>query len=82
MVIDYKEYVEKAKGLWGKYSFNQRLIIAGVAVVTLAVFLAVVLWINKPEYKVLFTNLTPEDASRVVTMLQGEKIPYSLENSG
>jgi flagellar M-ring protein FliF len=51
-------------------------------VVVLAAFLALMLWINKPEYKVLFTNLTPEDANRVVTTLQNEKIPYSLESNG
>jgi len=82
MAIEYKEYVDKAKATWGKYSFNQRLIISGVAVVTLAGFMALVFWLNRPEYHVLFTNLTPEDANRVVTMLQGEKVPYSLESNG
>jgi len=82
MAIDYKEYTEKAKAVWEKFTLSQRLIIGGVAVVTFAALFALVLWINKPEYKVLFTNLTPEDANRVVTMLQSEKIRYSLENNG
>jgi len=82
MDIEYKEYVDKAKALWGKYSFNQRLLIGGVAVVVFAMLLTLTFWLNRPEHKVLFTNLTPEDANRVVTMLQAEKVPYSLENNG
>jgi len=82
MAVDYKEYVDKAKALWGKYSFNQRLLIGGVAAAVFAMLLALMFWLNRPEYKVLFTNLTPEDANRVVTTLQGEKVPYSLENNG
>ena len=82
MAIDYKDYVEKAKGFWGKRSLRQRLVIGGVSVAVLATLLALMLWINKPEYKVLFTNLTAEDANRVVTMLQNEKVPYSLTNNG
>ena len=83
MVINYREYVARAKELvWEKRSVSQRVIISGVAVFVLAGFLALMLWLNKPEYKVLFTNLTPEDANRVVTMLQGEKVPYALENNG
>jgi len=82
MAVDYKEYVEKAKEVWGKFSLTQRVIIGSVAVAVFAGLLTLMLWVNKPEYKVLFTNLTPEDANRVVTMLQGEKVPYSLENNG
>ncbi|MDR0466682.1 MAG: flagellar M-ring protein FliF [Deltaproteobacteria bacterium] len=82
MFLDYNNYVEKLKEFWGRFSFNQRLIVCGVTVFVLAGLLALTLWANKPEYKVLFTNLTPEDANRVVTMLQSDKIPYALENNG
>ncbi|MCL2124244.1 MAG: flagellar M-ring protein FliF, partial [Desulfovibrionaceae bacterium] len=82
MAVEYKEYVDKAKELWGRTTFNQRLVIGGVALATFAMLLALMFWLNKPEYKVLFTNLTPEDANRVVTMLQAEKVSYTLDNNG
>ncbi|MDR2695861.1 MAG: flagellar M-ring protein FliF [Deltaproteobacteria bacterium] len=83
MAVNYQEYIARAKEIcWEKRSVSQRIIIGGVSVFVLAGFLALMLWINKPEYKVLFTNLTPEDANRVVTMLQSEKTAYSLDNNG
>jgi len=82
MAFNFQEYMENIKEFWGKFTFSQRLLIGGVTMVVLAGLFALTLWANKPEYKVLFSNLTPEDANRVVTMLQGEKIPYALENNG
>lgn len=82
MPVNYKEYLDKAKAYWGGVSLNRRIVLGGVATLTLAGFIALMFWINKPEYKVLFSKLTPEDANRVVTLLQTEKIPYTLENNG
>ena len=82
MAINYSEYLEKLKELWGRFSLSQRIVIGFVATFVLAGFIILMVWMNKPEYKVLFSSLTPEDASRVVTLLQSEKISYSLENNG
>ncbi len=37
---------------------------------------------SKEEYAVLYTNLSPEDAGQVLTVLQEEKIPYKIEGNG
>ncbi len=79
---DFKEYFEKIKEFWSKFSITQRVIIAGVTVLTVAGFIALTVWINKPNYSLLYSNLSPEDANRVVTILQKDNIPYELTNNG
>lgn len=74
--------VEKMKDLWSKTTITQRMFMGGVAVIVMATFIGFMVWINKPEMKVLYSNLGAEDASRVVKALQADKTPYTLENSG
>ncbi len=76
------DVVQKAKGFWARISTSQRIFIAGLGVAVVAVFFGLVFWINQPDYRVLYSNLPPEDASRVVKMLQADKVPYKLENGG
>lgn len=74
--------VESAKNLWSGFSLTKRMIVAGIAVVVVAGFIGLAIWLNMPEYKLLYTNLSPEDASRIVKMLQTDKVSYRLENDG
>ena len=55
------------------------LVAAGATLLSIA--LAVV-FINQPEYKILFTNLSTEDAGQITARLQEKKIPYQLSPSG
>lgn len=74
--------VQKAKGFWSRISTSQRIFIAGLSVAVVGVFFGLVFWINQPDYRVLYSNLPPEDASRVVKLLQADKVTYKLENNG
>lgn len=72
----------KMQELWGKTTITQRMFLGGLAVVVMASFIGFMVWINKPDMKVLYSNLGPEDASRVVKSLQADKMPYTLESNG
>jgi len=61
---------------------SKRLSIIIVAVVTLASIGAFVLFINQKEYRPLFSNLSTEDAGKIVVVLQGKKIPYKVSSAG
>jgi len=69
-------------GFWTDRTMSQRLLIAGLAVSVIISFALMIFWMNKPDYKVLMSNLYPEDASRIVAMLQGEKEDYVLGENG
>jgi flagellar M-ring protein FliF len=76
------EYWSKIHGFWSDRTAAQRILIAGLAVSVVVAFALMIYWMNKPDYKVLMTNLYPEDASRVVGMLQASKEDYVLDDNG
>lgn len=73
---------EKAVSFWKGISLTQRIFVGGLAIVLLVAFAAFMYWLNKPNFGVLYSNLSPEDANRVVNLLQAEKVEYRLENNG
>jgi len=60
----------------------QRILVIGLCVSVIAVFLLMLFWFNQTSYKVLYSNLYQEDASRVVAFLEKEKIDYKIEGNG
>lgn len=45
-------------------------------------FIALVLWVNKPDFQVLFANLETADAARIMQKLNEKKTPYELKEGG
>jgi flagellar M-ring protein FliF len=71
-----------ATAIWVKMTLTQRILSAGCAVVLLSVAIGTAIWLNRPEYRVLYSNLGPEDASHVVKALQADKVRYQLADNG
>ncbi|MDL2217011.1 flagellar M-ring protein FliF, partial [Desulfovibrio sp. OttesenSCG-928-M14] len=67
---------------WTGISVTQRMFVGALAVLTVAIFIGLIVWLNQAEYSTLYANLTPEDAAKVVKNLEGQKIPYRLEQNG
>ncbi|MDE7371971.1 MAG: flagellar M-ring protein FliF [Desulfovibrio sp.] len=74
--------VDNLKGLWARLNMIQRVAVAGGAVALVACAIGLSLWAGRVEYKVLYSNLGPEDASSVVKALQADKTPYQLADNG
>ncbi|NOY44092.1 MAG: flagellar M-ring protein FliF [Deltaproteobacteria bacterium] len=72
----------QARELWGRLTATQRLTLVGVTAALVAGLTALVLWAGAPEYTLLFSRLTPEDAYQVVEKLKAEGVPYRLESGG
>lgn len=73
---------ERLYDFWAGISMTQRMFIGALAALTIAVFISLMIWINKTEFGTLYANLTPEDAARVVKALEAQQIPYKLEQNG
>lgn len=73
---------QRIRAFWGGISMTQRMFVAGLATVLIAVFIGLIVWLSRPEFSSLYTNLTPEDASRVVKSLEAQKVPFKLEQGG
>jgi flagellar M-ring protein FliF len=76
------EYLEKGKSIWTARSVPQQVLIGGLAAVMLIAFVVGLVLMNKPDYKVLYSKLSPEDASKVVSMLKSTKEPFQLADNG
>lgn len=74
--------INTLKEIWAGMSIVQRALAAGGAVALLATVIGLSLWLNKPEYRVLYSNLGPEDASVVIKALQTDKVQYRLADGG
>ncbi|MCR5562945.1 MAG: flagellar M-ring protein FliF [Desulfovibrio sp.] len=77
-----KRIVDVVRTFAEKLSIVQRIAIGGAAVAVLALVIGLSIWATRPEYKVLYSNLGPEDASRVIKALQSDKVEYRLTDNG
>ncbi len=60
----------------------RRAALLGTAALVLGGTLAFALWVQRPVFRVLYADLDPDDAGRVLAYLKDEKIPYRVEQGG
>ncbi|MBQ7457033.1 MAG: flagellar M-ring protein FliF [Desulfovibrio sp.] len=79
-------FVQKAldsvKAFYGGLKLWQRIALGAGIVLALAALIGFSLYLSRPEYKVLYSNLSAEDASKVVKALQTDKVAYQLADNG
>ena len=61
---------------------GKRILIAGVALLSVAAFAVLILVANRTDYRPLFTNLSAEDAGEIVKKLKEAKTPYQITADG
>jgi flagellar M-ring protein FliF len=77
-----KQYLQKLNTYWSNRTFSQRMLLAGLAVSVTIAFVLMIYWLNKPDYRVLYSKLYPEDAAKIVNMLKAGKESYELQDGG
>ena len=77
-----KQVPAKAKELIGKLNKTGKIILAAVLVIALAVVVGLVIYRNSRPYTVLFTELSSEDMTSVLTYLEQNSVrDYRVENN-
>ena len=66
----------------GALPLSKKISMAFVFVLLMAGFGFMFFWANRPDYQVLFNNLSPKDASTIVSKLTERNIPYKIEANG
>lgn len=74
--------VGQFKEAWTEMSMGRRLFIMGAAALIMGGFIALLLWVNRPDYQVLYSGLGQADAAKVVEKLKELKVPYQLDGGG
>lgn len=75
-------YVNKLKEFWAGASKMKKIMLASAATMVMACAVGLSIYMSRTDYKVLYSNLGPEDANAVVKSLQAEKIRYQLADNG
>lgn len=64
------------------WPINKKIALLSVIVVSVAGILLLSSWIQKADYQVLYSNLSENDAGRIVQELREKRIPYQLGTGG
>jgi flagellar M-ring protein FliF len=68
--------------LFQRYTVSQRIIIIIVMLGILSSVISLVMWANRPEYDILFSDIEPATAGEIISELRAAKVPYKLEDRG
>ena len=76
-----KNPIGELLGIFNKLGLQQKLVLVGVAFSTIIMFGVIILFLNEPNYTVLYNQMDEAEASKVVEELTAQKIQYKLENN-
>ena len=68
--------------IWGRIDINQKVSILLVGLGGAAAVVGLLVWSGRPNYGLLYSNLSRKDAAAVAAQLDSESIPYRLEDNG
>ncbi len=80
--IEDKPKVAQFKKIYDKLTGMQKVIISGAIFLSIVAVFSVMIWATKTEYAMLYSNLSQEDASKVIQKLQDEGISYEIRGNG
>ncbi|MEZ6062787.1 MAG: flagellar basal-body MS-ring/collar protein FliF [Planctomycetaceae bacterium] len=78
----FRTLTEQLRALWSGWSNSQRAGISAAAIGCLAAVAGTLYWATRPEYVVLASSLTPQQAAEMVGVLETEQIETKLNFSG
>ncbi len=77
-----RDYLDQIKAIYSNLELKQRLTVAGVILISFVGFGLLMLYANRVEFVTLYTDLSPKDASSIVSWLKKEGIKYELTQGG
>src|SRR6266511_313388 len=77
-----QELAAQLQAFFARLSTVQKGVLIGSILAALAGFATLLLWSSEPEFRPLFTNLTPEDAAAIVNKLKDDRVPYRILSGG
>lgn len=61
---------------------NPKIIFAITAAAAISIVVAMLLWARSPDYRLLYSNISDQDAGTVITQLSQMQVPYRFEEHG
>ncbi len=70
------------KEIFDRLSTSQKVSLITVTAITILSILVLLIWANRPQYTILFSDLANSDAAKIRDRLQDEKVTYRLRDGG
>jgi len=78
----FQDFIQKLKDATAGIPQKSKIIIGVVSVGILTLLILVLVWLNKPQYRILYSGLSQNDAGKIVEFLQEQGIEYKYDNGG
>lgn len=72
------EISSQLKSVFGSMSSAKLFTLMFLISITVAGFIFLMAWSGNPDFRTLYSNLSPEDAGAIITRLKEKKIPYEV----
>jgi len=76
------ETLGQIQGAWNSMSFSQKVIIGGIAVAVIVSLIVFSMWLRKPSFAVLFSDLDARNAGEITSELDKIGTEYRVESGG
>jgi len=78
----FRQLIEGITAAWGKLNSSARVNIVLAAAAVIAAVVILVTWGGRPNYAVLYSNLSNEDVNEIVSELGTRQVPYQITSGG
>lgn len=75
-------YLDNLKQFVGRLTLGQQVALTTVILGGIALLIGIAYWAGRPDYALLFGNLEPTDASRIVESLESQNVKYEIRERG
>ena len=80
--VQWQSVIEKGKAVRASLSTSQQVSLVAVFVGVVALLIGSSWYLNRTEYRVLFSDLNGEEAARVVERLNADNVDHRLQDGG
>ncbi|MBN2136616.1 MAG: flagellar M-ring protein FliF [Sedimentisphaerales bacterium] len=76
------DFFQKIRAIWENVSLVQRALLVAVVLTLGTVTVLLIQWARKPDMRMLYQQLLPEEASKITEKISEKSIAYELRNGG
>ncbi|MBN1796420.1 MAG: flagellar M-ring protein FliF [Sedimentisphaerales bacterium] len=75
-------FLEKIAAIWKNINIVQKALLAAIILTMIAAGGLLMHWASRPDMRLLYSDLAPEEASKIVDKIAEKNIAYELKNGG
>ena len=82
MASKQPDIFNQIKALFKNLSTGKSIALLSLVGATIAGLISMIIWTGAPDFQLLYSNLTLEDAGEIVARLKEQKTPYEISSNG